>query len=307
MADYEEKAAQGAHMCIPGPGLIKEKAEGYQDQEITSGSEFLPALNHKARQRFEEKVDRSAGPDACHLWEGAASNGYGSFHLGQGSQRAHRVAWVIASGQEIPAEREVHHKCENRSCVNSAHLQLLTHSANMEAVHGPVSEDDAMKRAQAHRRRDEIDPLLFDAGVAFLAWTWTRANQHLALFPQQVGPQERKLLGSLLQQAGEQRAFLALCWMIKSWDEFRKYGATNYCLWRKDFNTDEIFAPTRPVLVVPKNSEGIWIAAMMNFWNESPEERKRQEDEKERLHWEEVDRLRREAGLVLRGGNWEEA
>ena len=38
-------------------------------------------MNEKTIARFEAKVDRSGGPDACHLWIAAirGTMGYGSF------------------------------------------------------------------------------------------------------------------------------------------------------------------------------------------------------------------------------------
>ena len=49
---------------------------------------------------------------------------------GDGSRRAHRVAWFEANGP-IPDGMEVCHSCDNPPCENVDHLFLGTHRENM--------------------------------------------------------------------------------------------------------------------------------------------------------------------------------
>jgi hypothetical protein len=90
---------------------------------------------HKTRkQRFEEHVDRSAGPLACHPWTGSAmqANGYGQFfdtspQTGRKTMRsAHRVAYELHTGQTIPAGKMVLHSrvCTTPLCCNGRHLRM---------------------------------------------------------------------------------------------------------------------------------------------------------------------------------------
>jgi hypothetical protein len=77
-------------------------------------------------------------PGACWEWLGSKSkDGYGQFVLEakRGHRRVrispYRFIWEYFNGP-MPGDREPDHTCNNRSCVNPAHIEPVTHSENQK-------------------------------------------------------------------------------------------------------------------------------------------------------------------------------
>lgn len=86
-------------------------------------------------ERFWEKVQKT---DECWLWvAGLNADGYGMFESVAefGTNRAHRVAWIMANGP-IPQGMQLDHLCRVRSCVNPAHLEVVTNKENILRSNG---------------------------------------------------------------------------------------------------------------------------------------------------------------------------
>jgi len=85
-----------------------------------------------APDRFWNKVEISAG---CWNWSGALDeHGYGLVWVrplpNRRIMKAHRISWMLA-GHPLAAHKVLHHICENRQCVNPAHLKLMTRGAHV--------------------------------------------------------------------------------------------------------------------------------------------------------------------------------
>jgi hypothetical protein len=74
-------------------------------------------------ERFWSKVYiNEDNPDACWFWiAGCNKHGYGTFHCGHSTYRAHRFAYQELIGKLEPA-LQINHKCNNIICVNPWHL-----------------------------------------------------------------------------------------------------------------------------------------------------------------------------------------
>lgn len=73
------------------------------------------------RDRFEDKVDRSGGPDACHPWKAFVDpRGRGAITIDKKSVPAYRVAFFLHYGSWPTGS--CCHSCDNPLCCNPLHL-----------------------------------------------------------------------------------------------------------------------------------------------------------------------------------------
>ena len=81
--------------------------------------------------------------------------GYGCVTFQQESYLAHRLAWIQANGP-IPDGMVVRHRCDNRACINLAHLELGTQKENIRDALDRSRFPLGTARTQAKLSDDEL-------------------------------------------------------------------------------------------------------------------------------------------------------
>lgn len=67
-------------------------------------------------------------PEACWLWDGGLSKGYGSYG-GLWTKLAHKISYELTY-DKVPLGMQLDHLCHTRNCVNPEHLEVVSNREN---------------------------------------------------------------------------------------------------------------------------------------------------------------------------------
>lgn len=101
---------------------------------------------------FWQKVDKTTSD--CWLWLSTKQqDGYGYYAVNENGKRwgkcAHRIAYELVIGP-IPDGLVLDHLCDNKSCVNPAHLEPVTQAVNLLRSKKTVNSINAAKTHCKH-------------------------------------------------------------------------------------------------------------------------------------------------------------
>lgn len=127
------------------------------------GYKFPPgAFKRRALvDRFNEKIDRSGGPDACWPWNAKTNGGgYGRIQRGgqgEGEVTANVLAWTMVNGP-VPEGLVVRHTCDNPPCCNPKHLITGTVKQNSRDM---VERGRSVRGKRHHKAKvaDHVDEI----------------------------------------------------------------------------------------------------------------------------------------------------
>lgn len=86
----------------------------------------------RLKNLFEKRVIKQ---DGCWDWKNKIHHsGYATLNFNNKSMMAHRASWILNKG-DIPENKIVLHKCDNRKCSNPDHLFLGSQKDNVFDMH----------------------------------------------------------------------------------------------------------------------------------------------------------------------------
>lgn len=120
--------------------------------KLTGTTDDGPRAQAPIGERFWKKVDRRSD-DECWPWTGPSSYGYGRLSVGKKSEGyvlAHRYSCALHHGGSPHAGGHVMHLCDNRGCVNPAHLRWGTAAENIQDAYDKKRKVSPFKLGEKH-------------------------------------------------------------------------------------------------------------------------------------------------------------
>ncbi len=134
-------------------------------------------------QKFWSKVKIA---DGCWIWQGGTQGGtfYGRFKSNGKTVGAHRAAYALFYGVDIPEGKYICHSCDNPPCVNPHHLYMGTpadNSADMVSKGRSASGDGSAMRLYPPKGVKNNRSKLTDAQVVDIRYGIARGLSQASL------------------------------------------------------------------------------------------------------------------------------
>lgn len=79
---------------------------------------------------FDERIERDPATGCWNWLRACNEHGYANIAIKGQNYKGHRLMWTLHHMTEPPARLRICHTCDNRRCLNPAHLWLGTQHAN---------------------------------------------------------------------------------------------------------------------------------------------------------------------------------
>jgi hypothetical protein len=100
----------------------------YLRVKVSGTTELAPKVKATAAEVLQAGSKRNE--NGCLEWVKTRRGGYGRTWFGGKILSTHVLSWQITNG-EIPAGKQINHKCHNRACIDPDHLYVGDQSQNM--------------------------------------------------------------------------------------------------------------------------------------------------------------------------------
>ena len=110
---------------VEGRGLCNKH---YLRMRNTGTTDLVPKPKRTAEEALMAGSARSE--NGCLEWFKTTRQGYGRVYMGGRLHSAHVLAWTSVNG-EVPAGKQINHKCHNRACIDVRHLYVGDQVQNM--------------------------------------------------------------------------------------------------------------------------------------------------------------------------------
>lgn len=155
---------------VPSRGQGESRSDTQTAAPLEITEEKAGELNRRAaatERRFWAALARSSG---CWLWTKAVSkSGYGSTNYLGESWQAHRLAYHLTHGRDLPERLpprvQVRHSCDVKLCCNPAHLSIGSAQDNSNDAMARGRTNGGKPKGVSHRGAKARIFELADAGV----------------------------------------------------------------------------------------------------------------------------------------------